>query len=360
MSTDYLQRIADEWRQRATELANWTMDRLVNRTDVWGRYIQAKQESGGQTRNKAITAPFHDERGKVFLNLSSLEKHYKGQSVLGLHSTSADWTSRWLAIDIDRHDPNDLSVSAEDNFVAARAWHAKLVEAGLDPLLLDSNGIGGLHLWLLFDVPLATAGVNRFGQDLVADFRNRGLDQKPEIFPGQPDWNRYGDWLRLPGKHHTREHYTRVWNDEPWAEEPWLEGHDAVERILRARPAPLELALKLGLERARRTICLDFDGTIHAYRTGWCGPTVIPDEPTHGAREAIAQLRESYRVVIHSARCRTAEGRQAIEAWLSRHGIQVDELCAHKPPAVLYVDDRALPFRGDWLQTLADIRNWRK
>jgi hypothetical protein len=360
MSSDYLQRIADEWRARAAELAAWTMLRLVNRADVWGRYLKAKQESAGQTRNKAITAPFRDERGKVFLNASSLEKHYKGQSVLGLHSTSSDWTSRWLAIDVDRHDPDDLSVSAEANFVAAQGWHRQLAGQGLDPLLLDSNGEGGFHLWLLFDEPLATAGVARFGRELVADYQTRGLDERPEVFPGRPEWDRYGDWLRLPGRHHTRAHYTRVWNDEPWADEPWLEGHDAIDRILRARPTPVELAAKLGIERARRTICLDFDGTVHSYHSGWCGATVIPDEPTHGAREAIARLRESHRVVIHSARCRTAEGRSAIEAWLARHGIEVDEVCEHKPPASIYVDDRALPFRGDWQQTVADIRNWRK
>ncbi len=46
--------------------------------------------------------------------------------------------------------------------------------------------------------------------------------------------------------------------------------------------------------------------------------------------------------------------------WLRKHGIEVDEVCEHKPPAVVYVDDRAVPFRGDWDQVIVDIRNFRR
>lgn len=361
---DYFQQIAGQWRERATELAEWTMRHMVNRTDVWGRYLAKRQRRGKfGARNSAITAPFRDERGKVFLNVESLEKHYKTRSeggVLGVHSTSADLTSRWLAIDIDLHDPDDLSVSPQSNLTAARGWRDDLAGRGFDPLLMDSNGIGGFHILILFAEPMSTKSVNAFGKQLVADFEKRGLDDAPEIFPGSPQWNHYGDWLRLPGRHHTRDHYTRVWNDEPWAEDPWLDGHDAIDRILRTRPAVVEIAQQAGIERRRRTICLDFDGVIHSYRSGWCGAEIIPDPPIHGTREAIARLRKGYRVVIHSARCATDEGLAAVQAWLQRHDIEVDEVCRFKPPAAIYVDDRAVPFRGDWQQTMDEIRDFRR
>ncbi len=123
--SEYLERIAGEWRERAAELAQWTMKHMVNRTDVWGRYLAQRQRPDEPAaRNRAITAPFRDERGKVFLNEGSLAKHYKTRSsggVLGLHSTSADLTSRWLALDIDLHDSQDLSLSPQANFTAARA-----------------------------------------------------------------------------------------------------------------------------------------------------------------------------------------------------------------------------------------------
>lgn len=113
----YFEQIAGQWRERSGELAQWAMSRLVNRTDVWGRYVSKRQPDGSRDeQGHAITPPFRDERGKVFLTVSSLEKHFKSQrttGLLGLHSTSADLASRWLALDIDLHDPEELSVTAQ-------------------------------------------------------------------------------------------------------------------------------------------------------------------------------------------------------------------------------------------------------
>lgn len=359
---DYAERIASEWRERAPELADWVMTHLVNRTDVWGRYVQRRSEQD-EAGTGVVTAPFRDERGKVFLDADSLKKHFKvrsGSGVLGVHSAGVDQTSRWLAVDVDLHDPDDLSVTREGNFAAAHGWWRMLVEQGFDPLLLDSNGMGGYHLLVLFAEPMATRSVHDFGKRLVADYRKRGLDNPPEIFPGEPRWDHYGDWLRLPGRHHTRSHYTRVWNDEPFTDQPWLEGHEAINRLLGTRLADLALAERHGIHPARRTICLDFDGVVHSYRSGWCGAEIIPDPPIHTAREAIGRLRKTFRVVIHSSRCHTAAGREAIAHWLAKHGIEVDEICEHKPPAMVYVDDRAVPFRGDWEQVLIDIHQFRR
>ena len=97
---DYLERIGNEWSERASELAQWTLTHLVNRTDAWGRYHRRK----GDDTTLAVTAPFRDERGKSFLDLDSLRKHFRRRQAsgqLGLHSASSDLTSRWLAIDID-------------------------------------------------------------------------------------------------------------------------------------------------------------------------------------------------------------------------------------------------------------------
>ena len=74
MMSDYFERIADEWRERAPELAAWAYEHMVNRTDVWGRYLGEKYrtENPYGNKNKAITAPFKRERGKIFLQQSSL------------------------------------------------------------------------------------------------------------------------------------------------------------------------------------------------------------------------------------------------------------------------------------------------
>lgn len=357
---DYQEQIASEWCDRASELAEWVMIHMVNRTDVWGRYVRRKTDETTQV----VTAPFRDERGKVFLDHDSLRKHFRTRlpsGQLGLHSASSDLTSRWLAIDIDRHDPDDeWAVTPQGNLAAAQVWHRSLVEQGFDPILMDSNGIGGFHLLVVFSEPMSTQTVHQFGVRLVADFERRGLDQRPEIFPDKPTWDRYGDWLRLPGRHHTRPHYTRVWNDEPDPDHRWLEGHEAIDRVLATRPASLDVLGKAGITRIRRTICLDFDGVLHSYRSGWCGAEIIPDPPIHGTREAVERLRELYRIVVFSARCHTEEGRQAVTSWLQKHGIVVDEVCEHKPPAMVYVDDRAVRFRGNWEDVQDEIRQFRK
>jgi hypothetical protein len=87
---------------------------------------------------------------------------------------------------------------------------------------------------------------------------------------------------------------------------------------------------------------------------------VIPDPPIHGTRDAVARLRQQYRIVVFSARCHTEEGRRAVQNWLDRHDIVVDEVCEHKPPALVYVDDRAVRFRGDWDDVITEIRQFRK
>ncbi|MGI9470306.1 MAG: TOTE conflict system archaeo-eukaryotic primase domain-containing protein [Rubripirellula sp.] len=367
MNEAYIQQMLAEWRSRASELSDWIMRDLVNRTDVWGRYLpkrnreSAKQKPGGFKGN-AITAPFRDERGKVFLGKSSLEKHFKATDggVLGIHSSARDGTSRWFAIDIDLHDEEDLSVTKEGNFVAAREWYSQLQSKGFDPLLLDSNGRGGFHLWVVLAEPMDSRSVRALVNSVVQDYQLRGLDDVPDLFPGTLGSNHLGSWLRLPGRHHSYPHYTRVYNDQAWDDRPWLEGHDAIDRLLASRPAPVSLLESLGVERKRKTVCLDFDGVIHSYRSGWKGEDTIPDPPIHGVREAIQHLRKRYRVVIHSSRSATESGCEAIRRWLQKHEIDVDDVCMHKPPAFVYVDDRAIAFDGNWDQTISDINDFRR
>lgn len=364
--SDYFERIAGEWADRAADLAEWVDAHMVNRTDIWGRYLKEKyrgESNTGMQKNKAITAPFSRERGKIFLQVSSLEKHFKasdGGGVLGLHSSSSDGTSRWFAIDIDLHDDDDLSVTREGNFVAAKAWWTKLRQLGFDPLLMDSNGKGGYHLFVFFETPMSSKSVRSFCEQFVSDYERQGLDDPPDIFPGNFGPNHFGSWLRIFGRHHTRQHFSRVWNDEPYAETPWLDGHEAIDAVLSTGFAAEDLLISNGIEKRVRTVCLDFDGVIHSYQSGWKGATTIVDPPIHGVDRAIDKLRKDFRVVVYSARCQTEDGRLAIEQWLAKHRIEVDEVCSSKPPAFVYVDDRAIRFTGNWPETIEQIHQFRK
>ena len=112
-----------------------------------------------------------------------------------------------------------------------------------------------------------------------------------------------------------------------------------------------------------RTVVLDFDGVIHSYTSGWQGVTVIPDPPVDGIREAIDDIRRFYKVVVVSTRCFQEGGLAAVRTWLEEHNIIVDEVLAHKPPAIVYIDDRALTFDGNpqgLLHKIKTFRTWQQ
>lgn len=115
-------------------------------------------------------------------------------------------------------------------------------------------------------------------------------------------------------------------------------------------------------KRRRYSVAVDFDGVIHRYGKGWHDGTIY-DEPVAGAREALARIHRRYRVVIFTTRVnpdmdRAGEQRDRIEAWLARHdfrqGEHYDEITHVKPPALAYIDDRALHFL-DWDQALTEL-----
>jgi hypothetical protein len=238
---------AGAWSARAAELARWTWP-FVNRVDVWGGY-RPLHERGREYTNAAgevkklgapTTRPAPSRRGQILLTEEILTRHYASgrlQDIVGLHTTSPDNTSRWGLGDIDRH--GEGSTAPEVNQAAALGWYAKLVRLGFAPLLTESNGQGGYHLRPLFCEPVPTGRVFWFMRWLVADHWRYGLANPPETFPKQPrisGKNSYGNWCRLPGRHHTREHWPRVWNGSVW-----LDGAAAVDFILSLRGSPAAL-----------------------------------------------------------------------------------------------------------------------
>jgi hypothetical protein len=214
------------WSARNESLVAWAWDRLVNRTDAWGAYWPLHRRDAGNS----WTAPARRLRGRVLLTPDVLARHFLSKApehVIGLHSTSPANTSLWGALDIDWHGPTSTNPAA--NLAAALAWYSRLRRLGFTPLLTDSNGRGGYHLRTLFSGPVPTPLVFAFLHWLVADHAEHGLPHRPETFPKQPriDPGRFGNWLRLPGRHHSREYWSRVWDGSHW-----LEGAAAVEFLL--------------------------------------------------------------------------------------------------------------------------------
>lgn len=112
------------------------------------------------------------------------------------------------------------------------------------------------------------------------------------------------------------------------------------------------------------TICIDFDGVIHSYTSGWQGIDIIPDQPVPGALNAINSYLETYNVAIFSARSRDENGITAMISWMRLWGFPVDKLMfpTEKPPAIIYIDDRGFAFDGNFPDTdfIDNFKPWNK
>src|SRR5262249_32102337 len=157
-------------------LAEWTWRLLVNRVDVWGHYGS----------NGTYTAPAGKElRGQVLLTEADVAQHFRATRrahILGLHTTSPDNLSRWIAADIDQHGEGGNDPAATLN--AALAWYERARALGFRPLLNTSNGKGGYHLRVLFCEPIPTARAFALARWLVRDHARHGLPAV-ETFPKQ-------------------------------------------------------------------------------------------------------------------------------------------------------------------------------
>ena len=140
-----------------------------------------------------------------------------------------------------------------------------------------------------------------------------------------------------------------------------------------------------------QTIAIDFDGVIHKYSKGWQDGKCYDDE-VDGVFKAIDMLMTKYTVFIFSTR-----NRRQIKEWLIQRVYESDYvhngmgndptdfrwpkytftveiipfwvkfwnkknvlgITKRKLPAMVYIDDRALCFRGDWSETISDISNFK-
>ena len=115
---------------------------------------------------------------------------------------------------------------------------------------------------------------------------------------------------------------------------------------------------------SKKTVVFVFDGVIHSYKSGWQSENIIPDPPVDGIKEAIEEIRKAgYEVIVASTRCAYYEGKVAIFEWLKKYGIVVDGVCKEKPPAICYIDDRAICFDGNaktLLEKIQSFKPWNK
>lgn len=242
------------WASNSERLGGFFLTQ-VNRQDAVGQYLS---DSGLDSRKKVIT-----ERKKVDLHI--LQRHFAATNrgnLIGLHSTSPENTCRWFVIDIDQHHESNPQL-AERNEQAALAFFNRLIELGATPLLIDSNGRGGFHIWVFFSMPVSSVKLHAWGLQLIADFEIFGIE-RPEFFPRQAKLKpeQLGNFVRLPGRHHTYDFYSRIWDGNQW-----LRGEAAIDRICNVQlcsPEVVSGAASAGNHRkpTRKSAVVEFNAVI--------------------------------------------------------------------------------------------------
>ena len=109
------------------------------------------------------------------------------------------------------------------------------------------------------------------------------------------------------------------------------------------------------MDEDRPVVCVDLNGVLDAY-TGWRGPDHW-DDPRPGAEDFLRSLCEQgFRVVVFTTRWA-----DDARSWLETHGLAawVAEVTDRKPAAHVFVDDRAVCFRGDFVATLEEVVRFR-
>ncbi len=134
-------------------------------------------------------------------------------------------------------------------------------------------------------------------------------------------------------------------------------------------------------------LCIDFDGVIHSYTSGWLGAINIPDPPVPGSIQWLWNASAYFEINIYSSRSKEPGAIAAMQSWLRKWAqhefltnpnlifrdsigecvsIFMKEIYfpQQKPAAFLTIDDRAICFEGDWSKLnpneLLTFKPWNK
>ena len=111
----------------------------------------------------------------------------------------------------------------------------------------------------------------------------------------------------------------------------------------------------VGLKKTKATIVIDIDGTLLEYEK--YEPFVF-GYPIAGSIDAMRELKSAgYRIELYTARPK--KERAELMRHLHELGILkiIDNVTSGKPIGHVYIDDRAVRFRGDWKACLIEVNS---
>lgn len=116
-------------------------------------------------------------------------------------------------------------------------------------------------------------------------------------------------------------------------------------------------------------VCVDFDGVIHSYTSGWKGACNIPDPPVPRAFDWLCEMVADgrFEICIYSSRSKEEGAIDAMKSWFKERGLNLAVLDVlkfptQKPAAVMTIDDRAFCFQGTFPpgEWIAQFKPWNK
>ena len=107
-------------------------------------------------------------------------------------------------------------------------------------------------------------------------------------------------------------------------------------------------------EQHRPVIAIDFDGVLNKYK-GWKNKDTLY-KPQSGARYFLQQLYKNYDITIFT--CRDI---RTVHQWLQENKLDqyITTVTNLKPIAHAYIDDRAIPYKGNYKETLNELKKFK-
>lgn len=104
-----------------------------------------------------------------------------------------------------------------------------------------------------------------------------------------------------------------------------------------------------------KKVLIDLDGVLNDYNGDNFEESIIPDVKA-GAYEFLEELSKTSELYLFTTR-----NLMLSTKWLVKNGLDkfFTDITNIKIPSYLYIDDRTICFKGDFAQTLEDIKNFK-